>query len=97
VDAKSSTSHTSFLDITLYRKDTACIGGNADIECGSSAVRKRRCDARAPADGLERMAAKYGIDDEELRELLRAEIERRRVALVGDSPETTPGPHQHGI
>jgi hypothetical protein len=37
VGAKSSTSHTSFLDITLYRKALQCIGANADMECGSTA------------------------------------------------------------
>jgi len=32
-----------------------------------------------PPTRLERIAASMGIDDEELRELLRAEIERRRA------------------
>ena len=50
-----------------------------------------------PPTELERIAAKWGIDDEDLRQLLRDEIQRRRVASAGDEPETTPRPHQHGI
>lgn len=39
-----------------------------------------------PMTRLERIAAKHGIDDEDFRELLRAEIERRRVTLAAQTP-----------
>jgi hypothetical protein len=47
-----------------------------------------------------------GIDDEELRKLLRAEIERRRTAGAkadasvvssGANPDVTPVAHRHAI
>ena len=42
-----------------------------------------------PPTDLERMAARMGIDDEDLRELLREEIERRRELRVASDAATT--------
>ena len=46
---------------------------------------------------LEVLATRIGIEDEDFRQLLCDEIQRRGVASADENPETTPGPHQHRI
>ena len=51
---------------------------------------------------LELLAARAGLDDEELRDYLHSEIAERRgyaviVARTGDSSHVTPVAHQHAI
>ena len=41
------------------------------------------------------LAEELGLADDELRQYLREEIQRRRVASAGDSPDVTPVAHQH--
>jgi hypothetical protein len=50
-----------------------------------------------PPTELERIAFRLGVSDEDLRQLLRAEVDRRRVAQNGDSPEAPPRHHRHSI
>ena len=52
---------------------------------------------QGPPTRLELLAEELGVDADTYRDLLRDEIERRRVACAGDGPDVTPVAHRHEI